>query len=172
MGRFSSWSAKRRWRFDIAALIVIVVGTAVGIGRTVVANVGEAESVSEWTVLGHWAIQNTPSKAVFLIPTPQLFYVPEPLPATDVAFGATVFGYEAHRQIWVTFKQADAVMWKPSLYRTWLRRASEVIVLQSLDDKLAYARANAIDYVIETCSSKEDGRIIFKTEHFCVYKSS
>jgi len=40
-------------------------------------------------------------------------------------------------------------MVKPSFYKTWWRRVSEVEALQSLDRKLAYARANTIDYVIE-----------------------
>ena len=62
-------------------------------------------------------------------------------------------------------------MVKPSFYKTWWRRVSEVEALQSLDEKLAYARANTIDYVIEICGSKEDGTTIFKTDHLCVYQS-
>jgi len=82
-----------------------------------------------------------------------------------------VFEYASHRRIWVVGKQGGATMLKPSFYKTWRRRESEVEALQSLDEKLAYARANTIDYVIEICGSKEDGTTIFKTDHLCVYQS-
>ena len=68
MNCLSSWSAERRWRFDLAALIVVVVADAIWIGSTVVENVKDAKSLSEWSVLGHWARQKTRSDAVFLIP--------------------------------------------------------------------------------------------------------
>ena len=68
MSRLSSWSAKRRWRFDLAALIVIVVVDAIWIVSTVVQNVKDAKSVSEWAAIGHWARQKTQSDAVFLLP--------------------------------------------------------------------------------------------------------
>ena len=174
MSRLSSWSVKRRWRFDLAALIVIVVADAIWIGSTVVENVKDAKSVSEWAVLGHWARQKTRSDAVFLIPALDNYRPAPSREDEEIAYtlsGSTAFEYESHRQIWVAYKQGGAVMVKPSFYKTWWRRVSEVDALQSLDEKLAYARANTIDYVIEICGSKEDGTTIFKTDHLCVYPS-
>jgi hypothetical protein len=174
MSRLSSWSIKRRWRFDLAALIVIVVADAIWIGSTVVENVKDAKSVSEWAVLGHWARQKTRSDAVFLIPALDNYRPAPSREDEEIAYtlsGSTAFEYESHRQIWVAYKQGGAVMVKPSFYKTWWRRVSEVDALQSLDEKLAYARANTIDYVIEICDSKEDGTTIFKTDHLCVYQS-
>jgi hypothetical protein len=174
MSRLSSWSAKRRWRFDLAALIVIVVVDAIWIGSTVVENVKDAKSVSEWAAIGHWARQKTQSDAVFLIPDYGKNRAAPPGDTEDAGYalsGSMVFEYESHRQIWVADKQGGAVMVKPSFYKTWWRRVSEVDALQSLDEKLAYARANTIDYVIEICGSKEDGTTIFKTDRLCVYQS-
>jgi hypothetical protein len=174
MSRLSSWSAKRRWRFDLAALIVVVVADAVWIGGTVAENIREAKSVSEWEALGHWARQKTRSEAVFLIPA---FGNDVPAPsreaeeASDTLSGSMVFEYASYRQIWVVDKQGGATMLKPSFYKTWRRRESEVEALRSLDEKLTYARANAIDYVIEPCGSIEDETIVFKTDHLCVYRS-
>jgi hypothetical protein len=128
MSRLSSWSAKRRWRFDLAALIVIVVADAIWIGSTVVENVKDAKSVSEWSVLGHWARQKTRSDAVFLIPALDNYRPASSREDEEIAYtlsGSTAFEYESHRRIWVAYKQGGAVMVKPSFYKTWWRRVSE-----------------------------------------------
>ena len=54
----------------------------------------------------------------------------------------------ARRPAWVDWRQGAAVHWLPDFYPLWHQRLAEVTALKDVAAKLAYARANAIPYVI------------------------
>jgi hypothetical protein len=63
-------------------------------------------------------------------------------------------------------------MWMPSYYQVWRTRLAEVEALNSLDQRVAYADRNGIDYVIDRCTpaSAQDGGV-FRTERLCVFRA-
>jgi len=100
MSRLSSWSVKRRWRFDLAALIVLVVADAIWIGSTVVENVKDAKSVSEWACSGIGKTKNAKRRGLSHSRLDN--YRPAPSREDEeIAYtlsGSTAFEYESHRE--------------------------------------------------------------------------
>jgi hypothetical protein len=130
-----------------------------------------AESIPEWTAVANWARNSTPSTAMFLVPPrPRDDDTSEPA-ASDLALSRTaVFEFVSHRRIWVDYKRGAAVMWMPSYYPTWRTRLTEVEALNSLDERMAYATRNGIDYVIDRCNSALGmGEGVFRTGRLCVF---
>jgi hypothetical protein len=130
-----------------------------------------AETVAEWTAVADWARDSTSTTAIFLVPNrPEGNGTAEP-PASDLALSITVvFEFLSHRRIWVDHKRGAAVMWTPSYYRVWRTRLNEVEALNSLDQRLTYARRHGIGYVIDRCHSAlpvEEG--VFRTARLCVF---
>jgi hypothetical protein len=83
--------------------------------------------------------------------------------------GATIFEYEAHRRVWIDFLDGAAVFWTPSYYKIWWPRISEFLSLRTHHDRIAYARRNAIGYVIDVCGPGQDPSPLFRTERLCLY---
>jgi hypothetical protein len=133
------------------------------------------QSLTEWRSLSQWARIATPASAVFLTPAR-----PQPKPDQDLEQfrgeaalnRAAIFEYEAHRRVFVDYKRGAAAMWSPSYYSTWLPRYNQVEELSSLEQRLDYARANRIDYVVERCQPDPAARApLFRTARLCVYSA-
>lgn len=78
-----------------------------------------------------WARHNTPADAMFLPP-----YMLEG------------FRTEAHRPLWVNWKEGAVVMWDPKLYPLWKGRSVSVLKLHTVADAVSYACDHGIDYII------------------------
>jgi hypothetical protein len=89
------------------------------------------EVVAAWLDIQWWARFNTRPEAVFLVPLD--------MPG---------FSVNSRRAAWVDWKQGAAVMWDPSFYWTWKPRLEAQRVLANAAAKVAYARANAIPFVV------------------------
>jgi hypothetical protein len=66
-------------------------------------------------------------------------------------------------------------MWTPSYYATWWPRVSEVMALRTLVGKVAYARQQGIDYVVDACpNDADDHRTVaaFRKDDLCVFPVS
>jgi hypothetical protein len=87
--------------------------------------------------LQRWARGATAAHSLFLQPDGQLR--PNLTPS---------FWTFARRPAWVDWRQGAAVHWRPDFYPLWRQRLAEATALDGVDAKLAYARANAIPYVI------------------------
>ena len=121
----------------------------------------QREWIASWEAVANWARSNTDVNSMFLIPVE---------PAKQNA----VFEFDAHRAVWVDWKRGDAVMWAPSYYKEWYRRMAETNALGSLDDKVAYAKRNNIQYIVDTCNAgaprpTERQDPIYRNEQLCVY---
>jgi hypothetical protein len=130
-----------------------------------------AESIAEWRDVGVWARNSTPSTAMFVVPArPRGSGTSEPAPS-DLALSRTaIFEFISHRRVWVDYKRGAAVMWMPSYYQTWRTRLTEVEALSSLDERVAYAGRNGIDYVVDLCSTvPSQSDAVFRTERLCVF---
>lgn len=83
------------------------------------------------------------------------------MPAADVqralllSTSAAAFQAAAHRRIWVEFFNGGMVVFQPSYYDEWHSRASAVLVLRTISEKLRYARDNGVAYVIDDCTLYE-----------------
>lgn len=143
----------------------------------------------EWETIARWARADTAKTAVFMVPTVKLWGVDRPYARTaspleiwwwgvrptdeeDAATGSTIFEYIAHRRVWVDYKRGAAVMWMPSYYHIWWPRVTAVSALKTIDDKLAYAGTNRIDYVVDLCDPAKTGNAVFKTARLCVFAAS
>ena len=119
----------------------------------------DREWISDWTAVAHWARSNTNPNAMFMVP---------------VMRESAVFEFEAQRAAWVDWKRGDAVMWDPSYYNEWHQRMIETKALSSLDDKVRYAGARNIPYVINLCGDGDGGGqalrrdIVFQSGLLCV----
>lgn len=181
------------FRLDRAVAIGLCLVWPVIIWRGVANNQVETSRVAEWTALGQWARLHTPETAVFLVATqrpaavealaPPLSVgqavpraggtvVPQPAPDDPVLFeGTLTFEYVGHRRVWVDFKRGAAVMWAPPYYSVWWPRMAAVLALRSHRDRMAYARANGIGYLVEHCSAAPDAGPppLFRTAQLCLY---
>ena len=113
----------------------------------------------DWQALGLWARANTAENDIFLFP------VADPV----LVAGSEVFPFFAHRQFWVSLKGGGAAAWAQSLYPVWRQRMAETMPLGSLDQRLAYAAAHGIAYVVDACqhNSKE---VAWRSDRLCVYR--
>jgi hypothetical protein len=132
-----------------------------------------AESVQEWTDVGNWVRTSTPPTAMFLVPSrPRISGMSEAAISDLMLSRTAIFEFVSHRRIWVDYKRGAAAMWTPSYYRTWRARLTEVEGLNSLDQRLAYARRNGIGYVIDRCNpALAPSDAIFRTERLCVFQA-
>jgi hypothetical protein len=123
----------------------------------------------EWRQTAAWARAHTPPDSIFLVPIAN--WNDEETPWDEVLGGLTntLFEFSSHRRIWVDFKRGAAAMWLPSAYAGWKRRVDEVSALASHGDRLAYARAKKVRYVIEVCFRDREKNVIFATGRLCVY---
>jgi hypothetical protein len=122
------------------------------------------ECVRAWSSVGDWAKSNTASDATFLMPQPET----SPSSMSDFDDSA-IFEHASHRKVWVNFKRGSAVMWLQSYYDVWYRRMREVLALTALKDKIAYAKRNAIGYVIDYCDASANFPALYKSDRLCVY---
>jgi hypothetical protein len=154
----------------LALAVVVAIIWPLSIWQDIKFNRLFADSIAEWTDVGVWAQNSTPSTATFLVPSrPRGSGTSEPAPS-DLALSRTaMFEFISHRRVWVDYKRGAAVMWMPSYYRTWRTRLTEVEALSSLDERVAYAGRNGIDYVIDRCNSASaPGESVFRTARLCV----
>ena len=85
----------------------------------------------EWLEVQLWARANTPQDARFLVP-----------------LSPGGFRVGAQRVIWVDWKEGATAMWAPETYAAWRRRVDEVLRLRNPEDRLAYACANGLGFVV------------------------
>src|SRR5258708_33098413 len=106
---------------------------------------------------------------VLVSTSPRCSCASEPYPSDLALLRTSIFEFVSHRRVWVDYKRGAAVMWMPSYYRVWRTRLAEVEALNSLDQRVAYADRNGIDYVIDRCTpaAGQDGGV-FRTELLCV----
>jgi hypothetical protein len=162
-----------RLRLDYCAAICIMAVWPSLIWENVQKNLEESAWQSEWTTLGQWARANTSPDAVFLLPVLDM----KPIELNGKTASrhqdasnnhAATFEFASHRRVWVDYKRGAAVMWFPSYYKIWRSRVSEGLSLTSRDKKLAYARKNNIDFVMDGCGEGEQTPPLFKTHSLCL----
>ncbi len=166
--RLMSVLAKYRFRTLVLAVTVGLVWPAVVL-RHVLVNRDLERQIAVWREIGLWARAVTPAEALFMIPVFN-FVDPPPadFPLTALARGHEVFRFTAQRRVFVDFAAGAAVMWQPSYYRLWRERIGEVMALPDFESRIAYARAHAIDYLVDRCAGAQ--REVVKVEDRCVYK--
>ncbi|EJN12498.1 hypothetical protein PMI42_04156 [Bradyrhizobium sp. YR681] len=131
------------------------------------------DAVEEWTDVGNWARNATPSTSMFLVPNTPKFDPASESSAADIALSrAVVFEFVSHRRIWVDFRRGGSSALTPSYYRTWRSRLTEVEGLNSLAERMAYASRNGIGYIVDICQSPEEGGgALYRTKRLCVYST-
>jgi hypothetical protein len=177
--RCRGW-AGRLTRLDVAAALLLVVIWPRLAWQDITTNHEISTRVERWQAVGDWARTATPATAVFLIPTELLPGESRPPAATtdpsalNPADGTEIFEFASHRQVWVDVRRGAAVMWTPSYYDRWWQRTTEVLALRGFADKLGYARANGIDYVVDACRSAAGAghAAAFEADGLCVYPAS
>jgi hypothetical protein len=123
-----------------------------------------ARDTAEWTSVGNWALKATPLDSIFMIPTDA---TTEP---TELGALTPTFEFVSHRRVWIDFRRGAAVLWTPSYYQTWRSRMNDVARLGSLADRIDYARAKGIGYVIEGCAAATpQQQIVFRSDRLCVF---
>jgi hypothetical protein len=173
--RLLSWVFIRRVPLRLAALALVLLGVVIVSWRSITANMQATAWVNEWRSLATWAGSNTPPTSVFLLPTWNFLGGPPSIKSAvedEAVLNAGIFEYASHRAVWVDFRNGAAVLWSPSYYGEWHPRVAEVNALGSHDEKIAYANANGIGYVVETCDEKPVSAPIYRTARLCLYPST
>lgn len=162
--RFVLGHAKHVTSLALVALIACAGLTSYLANRTISR---EGQWRSEWQQLGTWARSDTASGSVFLVP---VFIFTKDYPGQDVGGGMenASFEYLSRRSLWVDFKRGAQVMWSPSRYHEWRKRAEEVERLTSHAERMQYAVANRIPYIVEYASPACDAAV-FRTQRLCVF---
>jgi len=123
-----------------------------------------ARGTAEWTAVGDWARHATPPDSIFMIPTDATTEPAKPGARTPM------FEFVSHRRVWVDLRRGAAVLWTPSYYQTWRSRMNDAAHLGSLADRIDYARAKGIGYVIEGCAAAAaQQEIVFRSDRLCVF---
>lgn len=125
----------------------------------------------EWLAVAGWSRSQTDAAAVFLTPTVDLRSPPADLDRARAAANGVVFEYASQRRVWTDFKRGAAVMWSPSYYAEWRTRTDEVLALGSLDERVTYAAARRVGFVVDPCAEDFGPRPVFRTARLCVYPS-
>jgi hypothetical protein len=180
-----TWTA-RGWTFSIprldwiilAALLVVVWPfTAVHNWRE---SLDDAAYVTEMTDVGVWANQHSLPTAVFLMPTewqrkrsgkhPPEYVLEE----REIVYAQGPFVYYGRRRLRGSFWEGAAVMWSTSFYHEWRSDIDATLRLKNITEKLAYARANQIDFVLASCKEPDASNYVaaFRTEHICVFAAA
>ncbi len=170
-----AWSSVRRVPLKPIAVALALFGFVVVSFRDIASNLQATAWVNEWRTVAAWVENNTPPTSIFLLPTWNFLGSPPSIKSSvedQAVLNAGIFEYASHRSVWVDFRNGAAVLWSPSYYPLWHRRIAEVNALDSHDAKIAYAKANGIRYVVETCEASLLPNSIHRTARLCLYSAS
>lgn len=161
-----------RFYLKLASIGIVVFGFALLAYKHTKENAQETAWVNEWRSMGIWAYTNTSPTSTFLLPTWNFLVSPPSYPVGSVEDQAVlhsgIFEFVSHRSVWVDFRDGAAVLWTPSYYPLWHSRIAEVNLLNSHESRIAYAKANRIDFVVEACNANEDDPI-YRTARLCLF---
>ena len=171
--RLPRWMMDQRVRFNAVALALVAV-SFVGLATKNFLSNAYAESwLSEWTAIGRWASSTTDANDIFMIPIWNFRGSPVQTAAgsdlDDAILNSGMFQSVAQRSVWIDYRAGAAVMWSPSYYGEWHQRVTEVNALSSVADKVAYAQAHGIRYVVDLCRRDPTQVPAFSTRRLCVY---
>ncbi len=171
----SEWVGKHSMLASTLTAVILIACQVYVTAKTRSAHAGVQRFVDSYSDIGRWARTNTPVHSMFLVPTRELVFEN----ASDHSskqddllapgFDSAIFQYASHRQTWVTFKGGAAVMWSPSYYKTWHARITEVLNLNTLDDKLTYSASNGIDFVLDFCEQAKGHSPSYRAGALCVF---
>lgn len=118
----------------------------------------QAAEERAWKDVQHWASGNTPSDAVFLVPS-----------------DSEGFELGSSRQVWTDFRQGAAVMWSPAYYSLWMSRYPGVRSLKNHSDFYHYALAHNLRYYVipresRACDACVEEMRIYGNAYFEVYQ--
>jgi len=169
------WIMNSRFNLRHAALACVVVGFAVVVTKSVIANSRSRTWLSEWSTLANWAEANTRPKDLFILPTWNFLGHPNKNAGTeedDAILNSGIFETVSHRSVWIDFRNGAAVMWSPSYYEEWHQRIADVNSLTSFAAKVGYARTNGIAYIVDVCARYPAIKPVFSTARLCVYSTA
>ncbi|MFT0879124.1 hypothetical protein VRZ08_21340 [Rhodopseudomonas sp. G2_2311] len=172
----NSWPAPwLLWDARVVRAAALVALTLVA-GATILVNqwriARDSEWIVEWDQVARWARRDTAAGSVFLVP---VFSFTKTYTGKDLERQGAIlngaFEYTAHRSLWIDFKRGANVMWSPSDYHRWRERTEAVEQLSTHQERLEYAMAHGIPYVIEFTMSNCSEQPVFRTGRICVFRS-
>lgn len=136
-------------------------------------------AVADWQSVGAWAKSTTNPDAMFLILTSNAVSLQGKSEAEikhtlELTSAASIFQVASHRRIFVDFYSGGLIFLTPSFYDQWHRRITAVMALRTLPEKLSYARANGIQYVVDDCALFRDANVApaFRSGDLCTLATS
>ncbi|GBQ87169.1 hypothetical protein AA13595_2092 [Gluconacetobacter johannae DSM 13595] len=163
------------WRVyaPAALLLPVVLFNVARIYHAMASDRADIARRNEWQALGTWARTQTKPDAVFLVPPGALrdsgMFPRASADQEQLSAGVVVFPYFSHRQAWVFAQAGAAVMWAPAYYQTWRSRVTEVRTLQTLPQRLSYAAAHGIAYVVDGCTQADSQAQAARFDRLCVF---
>ncbi len=160
-----------RWRLDmIVAGALILLAWPLQIVGQARENAALRGDIATWRALGLWTKANTEPSDIIMIPIVNILYPPV-FPPSDGSQAGLAKGFEvyesfAERRVWIDVRGGGAVPWAPDYYPVWLGRVRAVMALKNHGERIAYARANGIAYLIDSC---DNGPARFEQAGRCVY---
>ena len=167
------WRPALRSKLWVSAIVAATFAVVVGVKT--ITNYRDASLLTEWRMIGRWARANTSPTDLFLLPTWNFRGLPSPSETDEESRAILASGaFEAisHRAVWIDFRDGAAVMWSPSYYQQWHQRVIEVNSLLSINERLGYAEAHGIKYLIDLCRPDFPRTSVFGTDRLCVYPAS
>jgi hypothetical protein len=165
-------------RLDWVVLVVL----AVGVWRTDIVrnwrdNATDMAYVSEMTEVGRWVNLNTPTTAIFLMPTEWqrkhsgIHPPPYTLEEREIVNAQGAFVYYAHRRLRGSFTEGAAVMWSSSFYSQWRPDIDAALRLHGVAERTEYAGKEGIGYVLLSCNEPDaaDFKPVFRTARVCLF---
>jgi hypothetical protein len=172
--KLSGWVPISRLHLRPVALALTLLGVVVVSSRNIISNFQATAWVNEWRSMATWARNNTDPTSAFLLPTWNFLGSPSGVKTpqeNDAVLADGIFEFASDRMVWIDFRNGAAVLWSPSYYPLWHRRIAEVNALDTIESKIAYAKANGIHYVIEACESSRMSNTTYATARLCLYSA-
>ena len=137
--RLLAWRPVNRlaWRLPLALLLVVaLLPMAVHLAQGGRLDRYDPRAAA-FLEVQRWARAATPPHSLFLQPDEQL-----------VPNGTPSFWTLSRRPAWIDWRMGAAAHWLPDYYWLWHERMAEARALESVAEKLAYAREHAIPYLV------------------------
>lgn len=128
---------------------------------------------AQWERAGDWMRVNTPATSTILLPV-RVEKLPTGANPRSVYLDYEISGFVATsgRSIWTHYKFGAAAMWSPGNFKEWRKRYDEVLALDTIQERIAYASTNHITFLATFCDLVVAKAPVYRDGDLCIYQTA